>query len=164
MGFFHSNYTPFTKKKDLVMPYISLTNKKNSKESLTTIFCTVIIHLYISFNRKLWMSRCHSHRHSQTVTSEKRCSCVQNCTEHLSHTYTTMPVTKTNVTISLTQPNAISLDCQVLGCHFGWHGNIMAPDHPKMILGVHRDRMHESKVSLDGFTIRNSRSLHPSLQ
>ena len=29
------------------MPYISLTNKKNSKESLTTIFCTVIIHLYI---------------------------------------------------------------------------------------------------------------------
>ena len=40
----------------------------------------------------------------------------------------------------------------------------MAPDHPKMILGVHRDRMHESKVSLDGFTIRNSQSLHPSLE
>ena len=51
-----------------------------------------------------------------------------------------------------------------LGCHFRWHGNIMAPDHPQMILGVHRDRMHESKVSLDGFTIRNSRSLHPSLE
>ena len=51
-----------------------------------------------------------------------------------------------------------------LGCHFGWHGNIMAPDHPKMILGVHRDRMHESKVSLDGFTIRNSQSSHPSLE
>ena len=49
-----------------------------------------------------------------------------------------------------------------LGCHFGWHGNIMAADHPKMILGVHRDRMHESKVSLDGFTIRNPRSSHPS--
>ena len=32
-----------------------------------------------------------------------------------------------------------------LGCHFGWHGNSMAPDHPKMILGAHRDRMHESK-------------------
>ena len=31
--------------------------KKNSKESLTTIFCTVIIHLYASFNRKLLMSR-----------------------------------------------------------------------------------------------------------
>ena len=40
----------------------------------------------------------------------------------------------------------------------------MAPDHPKMVLGVHRDRMHESKVSLDGFTIRNSQSLHPSLE
>ena len=47
-------------------------------------------------------------------------------------------------------------------CHFRWHGNMMAPDHPKMILGVHRDRMHESKVSLDGFTIRNSRSSHSS--
>ena len=40
----------------------------------------------------------------------------------------------------------------------------MAPDHPKMILGVHRDRMHESKVSLDGFMIRNPRSSHPSLE
>ena len=29
------------------MPYISLMTKKNSKESLTTIFCTVIIYLYI---------------------------------------------------------------------------------------------------------------------
>ena len=51
-----------------------------------------------------------------------------------------------------------------LGCHFGWHGNIMAPDHPKMILGVHRDRMHKSKVSLDEFTISNPRSSHPSLE
>ena len=51
-----------------------------------------------------------------------------------------------------------------LDCHFGWHGNIMAPDHPKMILGVHRDRMHESKVSLDGFMIRKSQSSHPSLE
>ena len=40
----------------------------------------------------------------------------------------------------------------------------MAPDHPKMILGVHRDRMHKSKVSLDGFTIRKPRSSHPSLE
>ena len=95
------------------MPYISLTNRKNSKESLTTIFCTVTIYLYISFNRKLWMSRRHGHRHSQTVTNKKWCSCVQNCTEHQSHTYTTMTVTKTNVTISLTQPNDVSLDCQV---------------------------------------------------
>ena len=27
-----------------------------------------------------------------------------------------------------------------LGCHFGWHGNIMAPDQPKMILGVHTEQ------------------------
>ena len=40
----------------------------------------------------------------------------------------------------------------------------MAPDHPKMVLGVHRDRIHESKVSLDGFMIRNSKSPHPSLE
>ena len=40
----------------------------------------------------------------------------------------------------------------------------MAPDHPKMTLGVHRDRMHESKVSLGGFTIRNPQSSHPSLE
>ena len=32
---------------------------------------------------------------------------------------------------------------------FGWHGNIMAPDHPRMILGAYRDKMHESKVSLE---------------
>ena len=79
--------------------YISLTTRKNSKESLTTIFCTVTFHLYISFNRQLWMSRWHSHRHPQKVTSEKWYSCVQNCTEYQSHTYTTMTVTKTNVTI-----------------------------------------------------------------
>ena len=51
-----------------------------------------------------------------------------------------------------------------LGCHFGWHDNIMAPVHPKMILGVQSDRMHESKVSLDGFTIRRSQSSHSSLE
>ena len=67
MGFIHSNYASFTRKGILIMPYISLMNKKNSKESLTTIFCTVTIHLYISFNRKL----CHGdmvtdiHRQSQ---------------------------------------------------------------------------------------------------
>ena len=43
-----------------------------------------------------------------------------------------MTVTKTNVTISLTQPNIILLDCQVFRLLFGWHGNIMAPDHPKI--------------------------------
>ena len=63
-----------------------------------------------------------------------------------------MSVTKTNVTISITQPNDVVLDCQVFRLPFGWHGNIMAPDHPKMILGVHRDRMHESKVSPGGLS------------
>ena len=59
---------------------------------------------------------------SQTFTdSHKRemvFSCVQNCTEDQSHTYTTMTVTKTNITISLTQPNDISLDCQVFRLPF----------------------------------------------
>ena len=53
---------------------------------------------------------------SQTFTdSHKRemLSCVQNCTEHQSLSYTTMTVTKTNITILLTQPNDVSLDCQV---------------------------------------------------
>ena len=55
--FIHSNYASFTKKGILNMPYISLMTRKNPKESLTTIFCTVTIYLYISFNRQLWMSR-----------------------------------------------------------------------------------------------------------
>ena len=118
MGFIHSNYASFTRKGILIMRFISLTTRKNCKESLTTIFCTVTICLYISFNRKLWMSWWRSHRHPQTVTSEKWCSCVQNCTEHQSHTYTTMTVTKTNVTISITQPNNVSLDCQVFRLPF----------------------------------------------
>ena len=55
-GAHSTNYASFMRKGILIMPYISLTTKKNSKESLTTIFCTVTTHLYISFNRKLWMS------------------------------------------------------------------------------------------------------------
>ena len=58
---------------------------------------------------------------SQTFTdSHKRelVFCVQNCTEYQSHTYTTMTVTKTNITISLTQPNDVSLDCQVFRLPF----------------------------------------------
>ena len=43
---------------------------------------------------------------------------VQNCTEHQIHTYTIMTVTKTNVTISLTQPNDVLLDCQVFKLPF----------------------------------------------
>ena len=67
-----------------------------------------------------------------------------------------MTVTKTNVTIKLPNQTTSPWIVRYLGYHFGWHGNIMAPDHPKMILGVHRDRMHESKVSLDRFMIRKS--------
>ena len=43
---------------------------------------------------------------------------ILSCTEHQSHTYTIMTVTKSNVTISLTQPNDISLDCQVFKLPF----------------------------------------------
>ena len=35
-----------------------------------------------------------------------------------------------------------------LRCHSGWHGNIMALEH-MMMLGAYRDKIHESKVSLD---------------
>ena len=44
---------------------------------------------------------------SQTFTDshkQEMVFCVQNCSEHQSHTYTTMTVTITNITISLTQP------------------------------------------------------------
>ena len=123
MGFIHSNYSSFKRNGILIMPYSSLMTRINSKESLTTRFCKVTIYLYISFNRKLWMSWWHGRRHPQTVTSKKWCYCVQNCTEHPSHTYTMMTVTKTNVTISLTQPNDILLDCQVFRLPFqmAWH-------------------------------------------
>ena len=47
MGLIHPNYASFMRKGILVMPYISLMTKKNSKESLTTILCTVTIYLYI---------------------------------------------------------------------------------------------------------------------
>ena len=43
---------------------------------------------------------------------------VQNCTEHQSHKYTTMTVTKTNITILLTQRNNVLLDCQVFRLPF----------------------------------------------
>ena len=47
MGFFHSNYASFTRKGILIMPYISLTNKKNSNESLTTIYFVQLPFIYI---------------------------------------------------------------------------------------------------------------------
>ena len=51
---------------------------------------------------------------SQTFTDSHKQEMVFLCTE----SYTTMTVTKTNVTISLTQPNDISLDCQVFRLPF----------------------------------------------
>ena len=53
------------------MPYISLTNKNNSKESLTTIFCTGIIHLYIPLTENYGC-------HDDTVTDIHRQSQARN--------------------------------------------------------------------------------------
>ena len=58
---------------------------------------------------------------SQTVTDSHKQEMVFLSTELYrtpSHTYTTMTVTKPNVTISLTQPNNVSLDCQVIRLPF----------------------------------------------
>ena len=60
-----------------------------------------------------------------------------------------------------------TMSCWIVGylrCHSGWHGIIMALEHPWIILGAYRDTLHEIKGSLDGFTIRRSRSSHPSLE
>ena len=60
---------------------------------------------------------------SQTLTDSHKQEMVFLCTE-LYRTPksqlhdTTMTVTKTNVTISLTQPNDVSLDCQVFRLPF----------------------------------------------
>ena len=48
MGSIPSKYAPFTKKGILVMPYRSLMIKKNSKESLTTIFVQLLF-VYIFY-------------------------------------------------------------------------------------------------------------------
>ena len=55
------------------------------------------------------------HRQSQARNGVLVYRIVQN---NQSHTYTTMIVTKTNVTISLTQPNDVLLDCQVFRLPF----------------------------------------------
>ena len=68
MGYIHPNYASFTRKGILVMPYLSLTTTKNSKESLTTIFCTVTFYLYFHLTEN---HGCHDdtvpdiHRQSQ---------------------------------------------------------------------------------------------------
>ena len=61
MGSIPSNYAPFMKKGILVMPYISLTMKKNSKESLTIIFVQELF-IYI-----LYLTENCGH-HNDTVT------------------------------------------------------------------------------------------------
>ena len=88
MGFIPSKYAPFTKKGILVIPYISLMNKK---KKIVDIMMT----------------------QSQTVTNSHKQELVFLCTEVYrtpSHKYIKMTVTKTNVTISLMQPIDISMD------------------------------------------------------
>ena len=53
------------------MPYISLMTKKNSKESLTTILCTVTIYLYIYLTENYGC-------HGDMVTDIHRQSQVRN--------------------------------------------------------------------------------------
>ena len=70
MGSIHSNYASLMRKGILIMPYVSFTTRKYSKESLTTIFCTVIIYLYISTEN----CGCHD----DTVTDIHRQSQARN--------------------------------------------------------------------------------------
>ena len=56
---------------------------------------------------------------SQTFTDSHKQEMVFLCTElYRTPKFTTMTVTKTNITISLTQPNDVSLDCQVFRLPF----------------------------------------------
>ena len=114
MGFIPSKYAPLTEKGTLVMPYISLMIKKNSKESLTTIF---VQHMFIYI---FHLTENCGH-HNDTVTNSHKQELVFLCTEVYrtpSHKYTKMTVTKTNATISLIQPNDISMGCKVFKVPF----------------------------------------------
>ena len=94
-----------------------------------------------------------------TVINSHKQELVFMCTEVYrtpSHECTKMTVTKTNITISKMQPNDILMGCKVFKVPFEWHINLMVPGHPQMILGACQDKMHEIKVSLDGFVIRSS--------
>ena len=109
MGIIGSKYASFMKKGILVMPYISLMIKKNSKESLTTMFCTIIVYLYIYLTENCGC-------HNDTVINRHKQELMFFCTEVYrtsSHEYTKMTVAKTKVTISLIQPNDISMSCKV---------------------------------------------------
>ena len=134
------------------MPYISLTIKKNSKESLTTIFV-----------QKLFICIFHltencGHHDDIVINSDKQ-ELVFLCTKLYrtsSHECTKVTVSKTKVTIFLMQPMLSQSVARYLRCHFEWHIILVFPGHPQIILGAYRDRMHEIKVSLDGFIIRSS--------
>ena len=63
------------KKEIQVMPFISLTIKKNSKESLTSILCTEIVYLYILFTENCIHhdgTVMDSHGQSLTVTDSHK--------------------------------------------------------------------------------------------
>ena len=111
MGFIPSKYASFTKKGTLVMPYISLTIKMNSKESLTTILVQLlfIFIFYLTEN-------CGCHNGTVTNSHKQEIGVLVYRTP--SHKYTKMTVTKTTVTISLMQPNDISMDCKVFKVPF----------------------------------------------
>ena len=65
------------------MPYISLMTKKNSKESLTTIFCTVTFHLYISFKSEVDnLSIKHQIAQKHQIDMDKTCQHHHNKQEH----------------------------------------------------------------------------------
>ena len=81
MGFTPSKYASFMKKGILVMPYISHTIKKNSNESLTTIFCQqlfiYIFYLIEIIDAMIAQSWMVTDSHKQELTF-----LVQKCTEH----------------------------------------------------------------------------------
>ena len=114
MGFIPSKYASFMKKGILVVPSMSLMIKKNSKESLTTIF---IQKLFICIF--YWTENCV--RHEETVINSHKQELMFLCTEVYrtsSHEYTKMTVAKTKVTIFLMQPNDVSMTFKVFKVPF----------------------------------------------
>ena len=96
------------------MPSMSLMIKKNSKESLTTIFVQLLF-IYIYY----LTDNCGCH--DDTVTNSHKQELMFLCTEVYrtsSHEYTKMTVAKTKVTIFLMQPNDISMGCKVFKVPF----------------------------------------------
>ena len=103
---------PFTTKGILVIPYISLMIKKNSKESLTTIFVQQLFIYILYFFVDIM---------NDTVINSHKQELMFLCTEVYrtsSHEYTKMTVDKTKVTIFLMQPNDVSMGCKVFKVQF----------------------------------------------